>query len=115
MAYINGRGAYVAFDAVASSDLTRSVAVTSNGVATDLTGGSIEAVVRDSTGNTSSIIVGIYAQIITDVANGLWTFKIPKTSFGNHIGEELSYEIRLIISGVDTPLMHGEISIFEAL
>lgn len=111
MAYINGRGAYIAFDVMASADLTRSMAVTSDGSPTDLTGGSVETVVRDDRAGT----IGTYQQTITDETGGLITFSIPKAAFASREGEQFSFETKAAIGGVDVPLLHGELNIFEAL
>ena len=113
MAYINARGAELAIDAMASADINRSCQVLSDGSALDITGGAIYAVVKDAEANP--ITVGTYTQTITSASDGEFSLKIPKAVMTGKEDQDLSYEVRMVLADVDTPLLHGSINILESV
>ena len=113
MTFINARGAYLKFDVVASSDLTRSCQIVNEGTPVDISGGKITTVVKDK---DQEGIIATLAQTINGPATGEWTFQIPKQFFKDYEGDEMSYESFLTpAGGVDTQLLWGELDIYETV
>ena len=112
MANTNARGVQNNITATASGDIVKSMAFTAAGVAVDLTGQTIDVIVKDDDGSADKT----YPQTITNAAGGLFTLKIPKAAMTGKEGEELSYELlKTDASGNIVPYMYGEIQVFETV
>lgn len=111
---INGRGAYAPVNAVSSGDVVKSGAVTSDGSVYDLSSATLSIIVLDVTNSdVSPKTIGTYSQTITDAANGLFSFEIPKEAFVNKNGCEMSYRLIKTENGNDVCLAQGPINVEE--
>jgi hypothetical protein len=118
MAFVDARGAQVDFSIVAAAGINSSITLKDDGVARDLTSITITAVLKDDTsqardyggeyGTETSITM-----TVTDAANGIFKFVLPKANFANKEGGRLSYECYQDDGGDITGVMWGYIEVQE--
>lgn len=119
MSYIDARGAQQDFDVSASAGIFRTMSVTSDGSARDLTGESITVVVKDDEAQARDYggqfgSDTTYAQTITDASGGLFNFEIPADEFTQKEGGRLTYEMYLTTAaGKRIGLMFGYLTVLE--
>ena len=120
MSYINARGEQVDIDVSAAAGIYRTyTAYTEAGSVYDLTGKLVVAVLKDdmdqargygSASNTETE----YTQIITDAANGEFSFAIPASAFSNKESGRLSHETYVLLeNGKRVGIMYGFINVLE--
>ena len=111
MAKGNARGARYDIKAASSGDISKTIAITSNGSAYDLTNTTASIVVKDEQGQVRTEVL----QTVTDAVGGLINLFIPNANFQAKEGELLTYEFNLTEGGATVTYMHGIIDLWEML
>ena len=119
MAYVDARGIRLDFDVSASAGIYRTMQVTADGSARDLTSETISVMVKDDKhqardygGQYGSETT--YAQTITSAADGEFDFYIPPDEFTQKEGGQMTYEMKLTNSaGKPVGLAYGYLNILE--
>lgn len=118
MAFDDARGAQLDINVTAAAGYNRTVTVLDDGVARDLTGITIAAVIKDDKSRSTDYgndygNETVVTMTATDAANGVFAFIIPPVNFANREGGRLSYEMYQLDSGSYTGLMWGYIDVQE--
>lgn len=118
MAFIDARGAELSYSVAASSGINDAVTITDDGVARDLTGITVAAVLKDDEEQASDYggEYGTTTQIsmsLSDAENGIISFVIAPSYFTNKEGGRLSYECYQVDSGAYKGLFWGYIDVLE--